>query len=54
MRDWRLILREEEREQARLKAMVKKIPGNIRNEKCPCGSGRKTKNCQCELFKERV
>lgn len=26
MRDWRLILREEEREQARLKAMVKKYP----------------------------
>ncbi|WP_189116355.1 SEC-C metal-binding domain-containing protein, partial [Klebsiella michiganensis] len=21
------------------------------NQKCPCGSGRKAKNCQCDMFK---
>ncbi|HEC2568049.1 SEC-C metal-binding domain-containing protein [Raoultella ornithinolytica] len=51
MRDWRLVLRDAEREEARKRALVKNVPGEIRNQKCPCGSGRKAKNCECDMFK---
>ena len=51
MRDWRLVLRDMEREEQRKRSMVKSIPGELRNKKCPCGSGRKAKNCQCDAFK---
>ncbi len=27
--------------------LVKSVPGDKRNEKCPCGSLRKAKNCHC-------
>lgn len=40
------------REIVRKFAMIKKVPGELRNKKCPCGSGRKSKNCQCDLFME--
>lgn len=50
MRDWRLVLRDMEREEERKRSMVKIIPGELRNQKCPCGSGRKAKNCQCDMF----
>ena len=52
MRDLDRIQREEAREAARLRARVKNIPGDMRNIKCPCGSLRKAKNCQCETFKD--
>lgn len=51
MRDWRLVLRDMEREEERKRSLVKNIPGELRNQKCPCGSGRKAKNCQCDAFK---
>lgn len=51
MRDWRLVLRDAEREEARKRALVKNVPGEIRNQKCHCGSGRKAKNCECDMFK---
>lgn len=51
MRDWRLVLRDMEREEERKRSMVKIVPGELRNQKCPCGSGRKTKNCQCDMLK---
>ena len=38
------------REEAEKFASIKKVPGELRNQKCPCGSGRKSKNCQCDLF----
>ena len=38
------------REDSEKFSMVKKVPGELRNKKCPCGSGRKSKNCQCDLF----
>lgn len=38
------------REEAEKFARIKKVPGELRNQKCPCGSGRKAKNCQCDLF----
>ena len=51
MRDWRLVLRDMEREEERKRSMVKIVPGELRSQKCPCGSGRKAKNCQCDMFK---
>lgn len=51
MRDWRLVLRDMEREEERKRSMVKIVPGELRNQKFPCGSGRKAKNCQCDMFK---
>ncbi|EPV6142754.1 SEC-C metal-binding domain-containing protein [Morganella morganii] len=41
------------REESRKFALIKKIPGELRNQKCPCGSGRKAKNCQCDLFTKK-
>ena len=38
MRDWRLVLRDMEREEERKRSMVKIVPGELRNQKCPCGS----------------
>lgn len=54
MRDWRLVLRDMERETESKRLQVKNIPGELRNQKCPCGSGRKTKNCHCDMFKMRT
>ncbi|WP_084706432.1 SEC-C metal-binding domain-containing protein [Tatumella morbirosei] len=51
MRDLAKVMREIDRENIRKAAMVKKIPGELRNQKCPCGSGRKAKNCHCDTFK---
>ena len=31
-----------------VKPKIKVVPGHLRNTKCPCGSGRKAKNCLCE------
>lgn len=31
-------------------AKEKRVPSDMRNLKCPCGSGRKSKNCHCEEF----
>lgn len=53
MRDWRLVLRDMEREAENKQLQVKNVPGELRNQKCQCGSGRKAKNCQCDTFKGR-
>lgn len=50
MREIWKILAEEEKKEAFKKSMVKLVPGEMRNQKCPCGSGGKSKNCQCETF----
>lgn len=52
MRDIDKILREMVEDEQRSKKRQKRVPAHVRNQKCPCGSLRKAKNCQCELFKE--
>lgn len=29
----------------------KRVPGEVRNQPCICGSGRKSKNCQCDRYR---
>ncbi|WP_366447230.1 SEC-C metal-binding domain-containing protein [Citrobacter freundii] len=43
-----------ERDAENKQLQVKNVPGELRNQKCPCGSGRKAKNCQCDTFNGRT
>nr|DAK72457.1 MAG TPA: Preprotein translocase secA subunit, helicase, translocation, secretion, PROTEIN.18A [Caudoviricetes sp.] len=52
VRDIDKILREMAEDEQRKRKRQKQVPAHMRNQKCPCGSLRKCKNCQCELFKE--
>lgn len=47
------LIREEHEKKLRW-YLIKNIPGNLRNIKCPCGSLRKAKNCECDTFKEKL
>ncbi|CNI64287.1 Uncharacterised protein [Yersinia intermedia] len=51
MRELHKILAEEEADRLRARRMLKNVPAEARNKSCPCGSGRKGKNCQCDMFK---
>lgn len=54
MRELHKIIRDEMLDRKREMERTKSIPSELRNKKCPCGSGRKSKNCHCDEFKGGV
>lgn len=45
------VLAEMELERTQRYHKLKSIPADMRNKPCPCGSLRKSKNCECMEFR---